>query len=367
MRDPEYPMQLPDFSPFQPQRLSFNEAKARTTIAQRAANMPLHLGGSEWLVDLSPQINPDDPSPDDWVLALEWAGAPFCLRLSKAMADQLAAPLLPDALLPTLPTELAMAVLEASLSEAVVTLSSWGRGAPQLLDMQPAATEVPTLKHAYSLRLRPTDGSAPISTTLFSDSLGLLLLAGMVSKRAVSRPQLDAELVLKLPAEIGATRLAEDILTTLTTGDVVLMDTCHLGADRVLWLSADGSSGIHVHVPSQHLSSEYEHEDAVPPTLTVIQAWNSAMPAENAPAHPVASIDAVPVRLSFDLGEVTLTVAEARSLQPGQPIALSRPLSGPVNIRANGALVGYGDLVEIDGQLGVSIRSLFAANGPNTL
>lgn len=369
MRDPEY--QMRDFSPLQPQRLSLNEAKARTKIAQRGANMALHLGGNLWHVDLSPQVHTDPLGPGDWMLALEWAGANFSLELPKATADQLAGPLLPDTMLPALPPELAMAVLEASLSEVIAALKSLGRGAPQLLDMQPDAERPASLPHAFSLRLRSTGDSAAIAATLYSDSLGLLLVAGMVGKRAPATPLLDAELPLKLPAEIGVTYLPKDLLATLAIGDVVLMDTCHVGADRILWLSANGSAGIHVHLPEFKPSSEHEsvseHENTAPPTLTVIQAWNSAMPAENAPANHATSIDAVPIRLSFDIGEVTLTVAEARALQPGQPIPLSRPLAGAVNIRANGALVGHGDLVEIEGQLGVSIRSLFTATDSGAL
>ena len=83
------------------------------------------------------------------------------------------------------------------------------------------------------------------------------------------------------------------------------------------------------------------------------------MPPETTPATSVVSIDGVPVRLSFDLGEVTLTLSQALALQPGQAISLSRPLSGPVRIRANGAVIGEGDLVQIDDHLGVSIRTLF--------
>lgn len=82
--------------------------------------------------------------------------------------------------------------------------------------------------------------------------------------------------------------------------------------------------------------------------------------ADEAPANgTAAALDALPVRLSFDLGDVALTVAQLRALQPGQTLDLGHPLAGAVRIRANGALVGEGDLVEIDGQLGVSIRNLF--------
>ncbi len=70
-------------------------------------------------------------------------------------------------------------------------------------------------------------------------------------------------------------------------------------------------------------------------------------------------IDAIPVRLTFELGERHLTLGELRQLQPGQSFDLERPLAdGPVIVRANGALLGTGELVEIDGRIGVTLRSV---------
>ena len=84
--------------------------------------------------------------------------------------------------------------------------------------------------------------------------------------------------------------------------------------------------------------------------------------APPAQAAQAATLDSEPVRLSIDLGEVSLTLAQLRALQPGQTLDLGHPLAGAVRIRANGALVGEGDLVEIDGQIGVSVRHLFPAS-----
>jgi len=84
------------------------------------------------------------------------------------------------------------------------------------------------------------------------------------------------------------------------------------------------------------------------------------MPATDPSPVAAASFDAIPVRLSFDLGEIHLTLAELRALQPGQTIRLGHPVASAVRIRANGALIGEGELIEIDGLLGVSVSQLFA-------
>ena len=165
--------------------------------------------------------------------------------------------------------------------------------------------------------------------------------------------------MLALPAEIGCTRLAADELAALAPGDVVLIATSHIAAQRVLWLTANGRAGMQVQLPAPDAPVEPEGA-ARAPFLTVMQSWSPAMSTADPSADVAASLDTLPIRLSFDLGEVTLTLAEARALQPGQTIELARPLSGGVRIRANGALIGEGDLVEIDGQLGVSVRTLWA-------
>ncbi|MET4580106.1 type III secretion system cytoplasmic ring protein SctQ [Ottowia thiooxydans] len=367
---------MPDFSsPFtthQPPRLSRNEAKARTAIAQRGSGLVLHLGNAPWRVDLHPD-SPEPMAPGDWLLSFEWVGAEFHLQLPHAIANQVAGSLMPGASLAELPHELASAVLEAALTDTLSVLNTLGRGMPQWLGMQKDGVVPGDSANTLGVHLRTEDDSAAIKASLHTDSLGLLLVAGLLGKRAPVPGALNDHLVLKLAAEIGFTHLPSHELGALAQGDVVLMDGCHLGAQRMLWLSADGAAGLQVHLPAppaqddtppeaDALHSDNEPLSAVPPQLIVTQAWSSTMPAEMPPSANVNSIDGVPVRLSFDLGDVTLTVAEARALQPGQAISLARPLSGAVTIRANGARVGEGDLVEIDGQLGVSIRTLFASS-----
>ena len=83
-------------------------------------------------------------------------------------------------------------------------------------------------------------------------------------------------------------------------------------------------------------------------------------PADTANAQDAVSLDSVPVRLSFDLGERTLSLGELKALQVGQSFDLVQPLSSAVQLRVNGALIGTGELVEIDGQIGVTITALGA-------
>lgn len=91
-------------------------------------------------------------------------------------------------------------------------------------------------------------------------------------------------------------------------------------------------------------------------------------PAAAAPAAaPAAAIESravgltadVPVQLVAVLGKKPATVKEIISLKKGQVIELNRFPNEAVDLVANGKLVAKGELVEIDGKLGVRIIKIF--------
>jgi len=71
------------------------------------------------------------------------------------------------------------------------------------------------------------------------------------------------------------------------------------------------------------------------------------------------ALDAIPMRVGFDLGARAMPLGDVRRLRPGQTVVLDCEVAtAPVSIRANGLCIGHGELVEIDGRLGVRIVSL---------
>jgi type III secretion protein Q len=64
------------------------------------------------------------------------------------------------------------------------------------------------------------------------------------------------------------------------------------------------------------------------------------------------------VELTVGLGTTQLSLRQVFELAVGQVVPLGRPLAGPFEIRAAGKLVGRGELVNVDGELGVRIVSL---------
>ncbi len=69
-------------------------------------------------------------------------------------------------------------------------------------------------------------------------------------------------------------------------------------------------------------------------------------------------LDELPVRLSFELGRLELPLSEIAVLGPGHVFELARDESQPVDILANGRLIGRGRIVTVAGRVGVQIVHL---------
>ncbi|HEY4180622.1 MAG TPA: FliM/FliN family flagellar motor switch protein [Kofleriaceae bacterium] len=74
--------------------------------------------------------------------------------------------------------------------------------------------------------------------------------------------------------------------------------------------------------------------------------------------RPVVTADDAQLELTVQLGTTRLTLRQLAELAPGAIVSLGRPLSGPYEVRAQGRLIGQGELVDVDGELGVRIVTL---------
>jgi flagellar motor switch/type III secretory pathway protein FliN len=65
-----------------------------------------------------------------------------------------------------------------------------------------------------------------------------------------------------------------------------------------------------------------------------------------------------PVVVRVELGAVSLTAAEWAKLRPGDVLETGRRLSEPAVLRVGGRAIARGELVDVDGELGVRVREL---------
>jgi type III secretion protein Q len=73
---------------------------------------------------------------------------------------------------------------------------------------------------------------------------------------------------------------------------------------------------------------------------------------------PRVALDDAHLELTVRLGGVAMTLRQLAELAVGQIVPLGRPLAGPYEICAGGRRLGEGELVDVDGELGVRILTL---------
>jgi flagellar motor switch protein FliM len=66
----------------------------------------------------------------------------------------------------------------------------------------------------------------------------------------------------------------------------------------------------------------------------------------------------LPVEVVCELGRVTMTGRELLEMGPGAVIPVGRPLAGPVDLTVGGRVVARGELVDVEGEVGVRIIQL---------
>ncbi|MDR1432722.1 MAG: FliM/FliN family flagellar motor switch protein [Puniceicoccales bacterium] len=67
------------------------------------------------------------------------------------------------------------------------------------------------------------------------------------------------------------------------------------------------------------------------------------------------AISSLAVTLTFETAKKTVTLDELRSVHTGYTFVSEDPITSPIEIRANGKLIGYGKLVSVENNIGVQI------------
>lgn len=69
-------------------------------------------------------------------------------------------------------------------------------------------------------------------------------------------------------------------------------------------------------------------------------------------------IDSLPVTVEAILGFAEISVGELERLAPGETVKLGSLLGDPVQIRLNGAVIAFGELVSVGDNFAVRIQSI---------
>ena len=218
------------------------------------------------------------------------------------------------------------------------------------IDEVKLAEALKPLAVSAGLRLDWGDGGCDAELACDAD-LARLLTGYLASHPRPAAAPLDLPLTLRL--QLGMLRLPLATLATLRTGDVLLTPLVDPGEVTVRL------------APGWFCRARRDAS-----RLTLISRWETEMaeqhPSPSPPsgetagaAESSAAFDQLEVDLRFDLGAVSISLAELKTVGPGYVFELDRALDRLVTLQVNGQPMGVGELVEVDQRVGVRLVELY--------
>ncbi len=201
----------------------------------------------------------------------------------------------------------------------------------------------------------PTLIAWPFDVTVGGDSARVTLIASVAPlARALealaprdSQP-LDVPVATALVA--ARARWTASELSSLTVFEVLSLDD--------LRHTREGLSGEVTVRVANHLESR-ARLDAGAVTLTdAIHPVTEPMTDTNDRSEAGARIASLPIELTVEIARGESTVADVSAWRPGEVVPFATPIGAEVLVRANGRVVARGELVDVDGVVGVRITAL---------
>jgi type III secretion system YscQ/HrcQ family protein len=270
----------------------------------------------------------------------------WLILLPEAATESLFA--LPEGISPEdLPAELRGAALSLALEPLLLRAKEALGREITLEEPRPEAESAPAPEEAGMLRLpfalRSPAGavSGRGEARLPASSLPLLeAVSRMFPPRRADLSALPLPLSLCAAAELFPLKL----LRQAETGDILIF------AVPAAYDSPGGS--LHLEINGRSAWKAVRAEGAF--TLTEKE---EDMPQDASADRSNAGLDleSLELRLSLELEERLVTLAELAALAPGHVFVSSAPADAPVTLKANGRRIGRGRLVDADGRLGVML------------
>lgn len=260
------------------------------------------------------------------------------------------APLLTQALsaavLDNLPPEVQTVLLETALEEVLEQCAKASRQSVSLEGVSTSDLATPD-GTAIFFQLHDASGACVLRGHLPGHVATWEWVAAQLSNTPVAAARGCESVPVVCRVEVGRTRLPMHQLRDLALNDVVLLDEC-LDPLRGAWIILS---------PEIRLQAALEKRSA---TILNMASDPTAQPHSSAPAdktQPV-NLEALPVQLVFEAGEKTIAFGELKGLKQGFTFELDGTPAKPLTIRANGKVIGAGELVQIGDKTGVRIVEL---------
>ncbi len=181
------------------------------------------------------------------------------------------------------------------------------------------------------------------------------------SLRAVAPPASVPRWALALPVEhavvAGSATLPAREIAALAAGDVIV-------PDHPLALDGAALAGIvELVAPAARRAFRAElaagelRVVAVEPRAPVASRWRERV-TMNDTKELLDTMGETPVTLSLELARFTLRLEDVAALAPGEVVRTGAAIGAAVTLRAGDRVVARGELVDVEGEVGVRIREL---------
>ncbi len=283
----------------------------------------------------------------------DWGGAQIVLRIAESTIASLAVRFLNCEFAAGMADPLRTIVLEAAFTEMARIFEDATRKRFSVLSLDEKGG-VPD--HCSGFGFSLDDGEFVCEGELWVDELGLGFLAAAVRLVDIQKKAISTfdDVSVRLCLDVGWTDLSFTTFRQLEKRDLILLDECWIVPNSRIFLRAGRQVGLPAEIEDSRIVITGELEKIMYDDADDDQADDNESENEN-------TLDGIQMRISFDLGQRSITLGELRQLSPRYVFELGRPVRSAVNIRANGKLIGEGELVDVDGQMAVSILNLSLA------
>lgn len=277
-------------------------------------------------------------------LRLDWGGAHARFRCDESFISQIAQASLGIEDEHVLQEEWRMFIIEAAFADLAGLVERHTRKR-FVLNAQPGQAE-PAEWKKFLLELDTGDHVS--RAEIWLDQLGVGFLSNALLEIPTESANFRAwfDLPIRVRFLIGETRLAWSVFKDLARRDVILVEDCRLG-DQLRELSVEIGGKLFA-------TGEFAGRK-----ITIVDDLEKSMDElDDSDLDRQDAYGELSIRLSFDLGERSLPLSELMSIGPGHVFELGREVRRAVFVRANGKLIGEGELVDVDGQIGVALLSI---------
>jgi type III secretion protein Q len=152
---------------------------------------------------------------------------------------------------------------------------------------------------------------------------------------------------------LGASRLSQGCLSGVGPGDVLLI------SDHALHVRCNGLVLAWYSITDEGITVEELLEEPYEEFAVDAEQASPEQAGDPAQASSQAAMARIPVRLEFVLQQNKMTIGQLGQLHAGQLISLASDAEKQVLVLANGAVLGRGELVQLEDRLGVEVIELY--------